>query len=199
VRISNCVILRGATSRPHPPTPGEPVPSVPPVEAPVLDSSARSFSQRLLGGRKLRFPPSNRRFAPCLPFADFVLRPKGPSPLEPPLLCLRKPANSLRTRRVIASPLWRRGDLMGSGLLRRKAPRNAPLRPRRTSSSNTLASSPGGHPSATEAFGRLAAPLLQIACFEVLPRNFFWPAAYISRKNIMLLSGCVIVKKGGQE
>jgi hypothetical protein len=98
---------RGAESRPYPPNPEEPVPSVPPVEAPVLDSSARSFPHRLLGGRKLRFPPSNRRFAPCLPFADFVLRPKGPSPLEPPLLCLRKSANSLRTRPSLFSPFSR--------------------------------------------------------------------------------------------
>ena len=52
----------------------------------------RVFPQRPFGGRKLRFPPSNVRFAPCLPFSDSVLRPKGPSPLEPPLLCCRKSA-----------------------------------------------------------------------------------------------------------
>ncbi len=98
-----------------------------PGEAPVLGSSARSFPHRLLGGRKLRFPPSNRRFAPCLPFADFVLRPKGPSPLEPPLLCLRKSANSLRLG-------------LRSSLLSVEKP--CPLSLRRVSSPNTLASSP---------------------------------------------------------
>jgi hypothetical protein len=93
--------LCGSQRRHKPPSAPEPRGTSPvgsPVEAPVLDSSARSFSHRLLGGRKLRFPPSNRRFAPCLPFSDFVLRPKGPSPLEPPLLCSRKSANSLRTQ-----------------------------------------------------------------------------------------------------
>ena len=44
-----------------------------------------------------------------------------------------------------------------------------PLRPRRTSSSNTLASSPGVHPSAMGAFGRLAAPLTKLRCLELLP------------------------------
>src|SRR4030066_2104665 len=57
-----------------------------------------SFPQRPFGGRKLCFPPSNGRFAPCLPFSDSVLRPKGPSPLEPPLLCCRKSANSPQSR-----------------------------------------------------------------------------------------------------
>jgi hypothetical protein len=56
------------------------------------------FPQRPFGGRKLRFPPSNVRSALCLLFSDYVLRPRGPSPLEPPLLCCRKSANSPQSR-----------------------------------------------------------------------------------------------------
>ncbi|MBS3820127.1 transposase [bacterium] len=37
-----------------------------------------------LEGEKLRFPPSNGRSAPCLPFSSFALRPKGHTPLDPP-------------------------------------------------------------------------------------------------------------------
>ncbi|MBS3819924.1 hypothetical protein KGY73_10540 [bacterium] len=37
-----------------------------------------------LEGEKLRFPPSNGRSAPCLPFSSFALRPRGHTPLDPP-------------------------------------------------------------------------------------------------------------------
>jgi len=44
----------------------------------------RGSHTRSLEGEALRLPPSNGRFAPCLPFSDFVLRPRGYTPLEPP-------------------------------------------------------------------------------------------------------------------
>ncbi len=67
---------RGAASRPYPPSPGEPVPSVHPVEAPVLDSSARSFSQR---GNSLRtrpslFSPFRRETMPAQASTDFLIQ-----------------------------------------------------------------------------------------------------------------------------
>jgi hypothetical protein len=45
--------------------------------------------QRLFGGIRLRLTPSNSRFARCLPFSDFVFRPREPSPLGPPCFALQ--------------------------------------------------------------------------------------------------------------
>jgi len=57
----------------------------PPTRLGRYGSKSRcDFPHRLLGGRTLCVPPSNVRFAPCLPFSSFALRPKGPSPLKPP-------------------------------------------------------------------------------------------------------------------
>ncbi|MGB9006839.1 MAG: hypothetical protein WCB96_14035, partial [Candidatus Aminicenantales bacterium] len=44
----------------------------------------RGSRARSLEGEALCLPPSNGRSAPCLPFSDFVLRPRGYSPLESP-------------------------------------------------------------------------------------------------------------------
>src|SRR5512139_544074 len=63
------------------------------------------FPHRLFGGRKLRFPPSNVRSAHCLPFADFVLRPRGPSPLDPPRLGFANARNLARFGPSLSPPL----------------------------------------------------------------------------------------------
>ena len=43
---------------------------------------------QLGGGTRFAFPPSNGRFAPCLPFSGGAwtraLRPRGHTPLDPP-------------------------------------------------------------------------------------------------------------------
>jgi len=58
------------------------------------DSSARGFPIDTSEGEQLRFPPSDVRLTPltalCLPFSGFALRPKGHTPLEPPIDFLHK-------------------------------------------------------------------------------------------------------------
>jgi len=106
--------------------------SLPPVEKPCPLSRRRTSSPKpspwshlevrrpanfptatLWRGNPLLLPPSNGRFAPCLPFSDCVLRPRGPSPLGPPLLCSANQPTSLRpfreTPTCIPSWLARRG------------------------------------------------------------------------------------------
>ena len=54
------------------------------------------FPGVFLEGEQLRFPPSNGRSAPCLPFSGIRPSTKGSHPLGTPLLCVkRKSENSL--------------------------------------------------------------------------------------------------------
>jgi len=68
-----------------------------------MGSRARKFPQRPFGGRKLRFPPSNVRFALCLPFAGYCRATKGAIPLGTPLLCCAN--QKIRSPSSLRSPL----------------------------------------------------------------------------------------------
>jgi hypothetical protein len=100
----------------------------------------RIFPQRLFGGRKLRFPPSNVRFALCLPFAGLCSATKRAIPLGTPVLCFANQQNppffGLRSplgkpRGTVPAALW--GLLEGLPLALRNKRGRCPLRLRRTS------------------------------------------------------------------